>query len=243
MSINLMELGNFVETIRPDVMSTDTPPPPPAGNYQIVLAAAEKIKFPEKHPQLPGKEAFLIDPATGNLLHDEKGFLTYFFMKDDVAQKRPYMQLVLQPHILLPNPDGGDPRQYPLERVYASCMVSRGVQTSMVDTLLRSITGKAGVGMKDSDKVVQLYALVVNGQAKANAHCDWEARYVDGIKEEGEAYAEYPLGTWDKKRLSTINNFPKDKEGHPLPVDIDGEGVPVRTRLVVKKWLPAPVSA
>lgn len=238
--INLMDFAT-VENANPNAMITDVAPPPPPGKYRVKLVPAEGVKFKEDHvdESVRGKDAFMITQQ-GQLVHNEKGFITFFYLKADVARKRPYPQAVLVPKVLVQ--DGNDVREVNTDRLYASTMILKGLQTSMVDSLIRGITGQTLVGVSDAQKIGMLYQYVVNGQAILTAECDWEGRWADAEvtkDSDGVEQKDYPLGILGGKKLSSAVNFPRDAQGNLMPVEVDDKGNLIRTKLVIKKWLPA----
>lgn len=232
--LNNLDEFDVVEEIDENAMVTDAPPPPEPGPWQVKLAlATDAVKDPAK---LVGVDRF---PAkcVGKI-------------------KTPgHLQIVLD--LELQDPTGAKHRP---KREWFNTMVFQGVKTSAVDTLLRALTGKAGVGLSNKQKIEMLYDLVAEGGVVAGIELDLRGEAVkvgpDGavVKRKdadgnevintktGEAYDEYDVATVKGKKLFGGRSFPVDENGKIIAQDLtDDNGNPVFVSWVVKKWVPAAV--
>lgn len=216
---------DVVEEIDESALSTDQAPPPAKGCYQIrvslaldAVTAENKLFNPED--RFPGK-------CVGK----------FEFSNQDGLQKHLY--LVTNYEVL--NDAGNVIGQ---QREWNNTMVGMKIKTSAIDTLLKVITGKAGVGLNRVQKVAALYDELASGPKVVEAEIDWvgEITVPDEKKsvKKGTDETKRVKAKKDGKLLSTMTNFPYAEVGGEKvykPVNEDDDGAEVRTGWVIKEWV------
>lgn len=213
--INNLDAFNQVEEIDPNASISDQAPPPPAGTYQLRLKLAQGAVTDDKKlvspDRFPAKNVSSFQTQTG-----------------------PKLMIVIEQEIVS---DNG--RRYQTQRDYASTMVLDSVKTSAVDTYLKVLTGRAGVGMTQAQKVQTLYDLLAT-EPVCQAEIEWSGRVeTDELDKKGKKV--WKTAKLDGKSLSRMANFPSvEINGQTLykPADVDDDGREVVTRWEVRRLLP-----
>ncbi len=136
--INSLDQFNDVETIDPDSSIYDSTPPPPDGWHLLKLSVvkdgiAEKARI--------GGEQF-------------QNALGYFKFFDRDGKEQKHLMLVVDFQIA----EDGKPWNKQSVRQWVNTMKSG--ETTAVDTLLRVLTGQAGVGLANNQKMTKLYQAI-----------------------------------------------------------------------------------
>lgn len=223
--LNSLDQFNDVEEIDPNAMATDARPLPPAGRYQIRLkiaqdAAKNNAKRIES-PDFPGNN------------------IIYFQMKDGSK----HLMIVVTHEIISENPKFNGQRW----DEWMSSKADKFTQTSQVDTLLRAITGRAGVGMRTNQKVKHLYDILVT-EPIILAEIEWKGQVPKLDPATGQPVLndkgkkEYVTATIGGKKAVRMANFPKISDNPEVfqSADVtDDNGESVFVGVEVAKYLPA----
>lgn len=223
----LNNLADFdvVEEIDESALSTDQAPPPAKGRYAIRVSMVPD----------GAKEVSRFNPAD----RFPAGSVAAFSFVGQDGQKQSHLYMTLKYEAL--NDAGvavGQIRDWP------NTMIGQRVRTSAIDTLLKVLTGRAGVGLSTKQKIESLYDLLASGPQVAEAEIDWvgEISVPDEKKSNktGKDETKRIKAMKDGKVLSTMTSFPSVKVGGEQvykPVTEDDNGAEVYTTWVIKEWV------
>jgi len=233
-NINNLDAFNDVEEIDPNAMVTDARPLPPPGTYQIRLSNAEN-GFKEggkSQPQFTDRF-----PA--------KNVSSFIIRKDGPNKGKQYLQIAVQEEILSDNPKFNGARR----TNYVNTMLNRTTQTTAVDTYLRAITGMAGVGLSQKDKIERLYDILATTPV-ITGEVDWRGespKVVNGVpvmRADDSTKPEYDVATVNGRKLFRATAFPEDGNGGRQHADLsDDSGNTVFASWQVVKYMPASQTA
>jgi len=215
---------DVVEEINPEAMSTDKTLPPPDGDHQLRISIVVDGVKDEKKRFNPGNQF----PAN----------CVQFFTLPERNGRPASTQFIItvQEEILGVT---GEPAPGGRRRCWPSTMV-RGEganRTSDIDTLLRAVTGQAGVGMTNIQKIKALYDVLVVTPAVVKAKTEWVGEVqVEDPKKPGET--KRVVAKKDGKYLAGMGNFPVNEAGFPVAVDEDDSGNEVYLGWRVKAYYP-----
>jgi hypothetical protein len=234
---DLTQVFNTVEEVDPNADISDQPPPPPPGTVQLftVGIAEDSVKVGGDIKQKPGKgggpgespDVFAKRVALIERLQQTfpGKCVSMFFTKDGAARLMINLKYKLQAE--------GQKFHGQTWTEYLNTMVM-AIGTSGVDSELRLVTGSAGLGMNDLQKITRLYELAVAGYT-IRGEVDWECNMAE---------AE-PDGSYKTVfKSAAAAKWPKEANGLPKLLTEDPfEGKPVRVRWYIKKKLPAAPAA
>lgn len=219
--LNNLDQFNDVEEIDENAMVTDARPLPPAGVYNIRLSLEQ-------------------DGAK------EKAILKTEFPANNIStfttqDGKKHLMIVIRRTIVSDNPklDGQRTNEW------ASTMVMKGTQTSAVDTYLRLLTGRAGVGLTTGQKIKALYDAIAT-EPVIVAEIDWRGESPKKDREGNNVVNkngknEYAAATVGGRRLTTMTNFPRNEDGSYISADLEDEnGEAVFVNWDIKKFVSGP---
>jgi hypothetical protein len=212
--INQLDQFNDVEEVNPDAMSTDAIPPPPDGVHEFKLEVVKDgIGDPNK------RVAF------------DDGSVGFFEITKGPQQGKRHLQIVVDFKIDEPGAkwDGQSVRKW------VNTMVGR-TETSEVDTLLKAITGQAGAGLSNGQKIQKLHELIVAG-ARIKAETEWTATKKTGEKndKDKDVYKVFARGM--NHPAFAVKEGGKVVGQAPITED-PADGSECSTRFEIARYLP-----
>lgn len=233
-NINNLDAFNDVEEIDPNAMVTDARPLPTPGTYSIRLGNAENgFKDTGKsRPQFTDRF-----PA--------KNVSSFTIQKEGPNKGKSYLQIAVTEEIISDNPKfNGQKRTN-----YVNTMVNRSTQTTAVDTYLRAITGMAGVGLSQKDKIEKLYDILATSPV-ITGEVDWRGespKIANGqpvMRMDDPTKPEYDVATLNGKKLFHSASFPDGDSGGKQHADLtDDNGNSIYASWEVTKYMPAQTGA
>lgn len=244
----LDELGD-VEEIDPDANVDDQPPPPPKGTYQIRLRNmkdAERKKLEGIAQNGSPEDAQL---AAKILQEFPDANISWFRTKKD---GKLHFSIVIEQELVSDDPLAKNRKN----KVWKNTMISQFVPTSAVDTFLRILTGRAGVGMTAGRKIAELYGLLAT-EPVCLGELDWSGQTIKLDKEGQPVLREngkpdYTDAVLNGKKLNRMENFPfvevtdsatGEARRHYKPAEYDDHGNTVITSWEIRKYLQLGPSA
>jgi hypothetical protein len=228
LDINALDQYNDVETIDPTASIYDQTPPPPDGWHQFTVRIVKDG----------------IDQAKRIASDQFQGALGAFQFTDRDGKLQKHLMLAIEFQV---NEDG---KLWNKQTIRQWPTTMKTGESTGVDTLLRVLTGQAGVGLSHKDKILKLYAAIaaeplVMGKTRWILQATELTPVLDKsgkpkVKGSGEEKTEYKIFQYGMKSfpLDASKQWPDGTPKHRLLEEDPKEGHAARTKFEITDLRP-----